>query len=131
MSQHYTQSFCVIGVGDIAKAERFYRETLGLNNVGEQWPGSQLFELGGGKSFILYNDKNHRAGTGAVLTFHVSDIDAAVDQLIAAGVTLDTEDAAGPTDAKGILRQRTNGNGPDVALFKDPGGNIISFLQLP
>jgi len=125
----YKKSFCVIGVANVSEAEKFYRDKLGLVSKGEQWPGSQLFEIGDGKSFILYNDKNHRPGTGAVLTFHVDDIDAAVDGLVAAGIGIDKEDAAGPTDARGILHIHNESVRLNVALFKDPSGNILSLLQ--
>jgi len=33
------------------------------------------------------------------------------------------------TDAKGVHRGRAKNQGPDIAWFKDPAGNILSVLQ--
>jgi hypothetical protein len=52
----------------------------------------------------------------------VDDIDAAVDQLAARGVQFERY---GPVDSKGIFGEE----GPDIAWFKDPAGNILSVLQ--
>jgi hypothetical protein len=32
-------------------------------------------------------------------------------------------------DSKGIMRGLSRGEGPDIAWFKDPAGNILSVLQ--
>jgi len=53
----------------------------------------------------------------------VDDVDLAVDELTRRGVRFEIYD--GPqikTDQKGIMR----GNGPVIAWFKDPAGNILS-----
>jgi len=56
----------------------------------------------------------------------VDDVDLAVDELTKRGVRFEIYD--GPeikTDKKGIMR----GNGPTIAWFKDPAGNILSVLK--
>jgi len=56
----------------------------------------------------------------------VDDVDLAVDELTRRGVRFEIYD--GPqtkTDPKGIMR----GNGPTIAWFKDPAGNILSVLE--
>lgn len=56
----------------------------------------------------------------------VDDVEAAVDELNAAGVqTKIYDDPNLPTDEKGIAR----GMGPDIAWFKDPAGNVISVIN--
>ena len=52
----------------------------------------------------------------------VDDIDSAVDQLAARGVSFERYD---DVDAKGVMRTQ----GPPIAWFKDPAGNILSVLQ--
>ncbi|MEP6665043.1 MAG: hypothetical protein ABJA81_01230 [Nocardioidaceae bacterium] len=47
----------------------------------------------------------------------------AVDQLTARGVAFEKYDGL---DEKGIYRDQ----GPDIAWFKDPAGNILSVLQV-
>ena len=56
----------------------------------------------------------------------MDDVDLAVDELTRRGVRFEIYD--GPqikTDQKGIMR----GNGPTIAWFKDPAGNILSVLK--
>ena len=55
----------------------------------------------------------------------VDDIDAAVDQLVAAGVRMERYPNA-PQDERGIAR---GDQGPAIAWFTDPAGNILSVLQ--
>ena len=57
----------------------------------------------------------------------VSDIDAAVEGLTAAGVRFERYGGEIATDAKGV--HRSQGDGPNVAWFKDSAGNILSLLQ--
>jgi len=69
---------------------------------------------------------NHVPATFTVLNFPVDDVDLAVDELSKRGVRF--EKYNGPeirTDEKGIMR----GNGPTIAWFKDPAGNILSVLE--
>jgi hypothetical protein len=56
-----------------------------------------------------------------VLGFTVDDVDAAVDGLSERGVEIERYEGF-DHDEKGISR----GNGPDIAWFKDPAGNILA-----
>jgi hypothetical protein len=51
-------------------------------------------------------------------------VDAAVDELTARGVEFERYEGL-DQDEKGIAR----GNGPDIAWFKDPAGNILAVLK--
>ena len=64
-----------------------------------------------------------------VLNFPVDDIDEAVGKLTALGVEFERYDEI-EADEKGIARGLASGQGPDVAWFKDPGGNILAVMQL-
>src|SRR4030095_14488667 len=73
-----------------------------------------------------YPKPNHVPATFTVLNFPVDDVDLAVEELSKRGVRF--EKYNGPeikTDEKGIMR----GNGPTIAWFKDPAGNILSVLK--
>jgi hypothetical protein len=61
----------------------------------------------------------------------VDDIDAAVDELVSAGVKFEQYGGEGmmKQDEKGIARGKSQNMGPDIAWFKDPAGNILSVLQ--
>jgi len=123
----YKHAFSGYSIDDIEKAKEFYGSTLGVS-LKESKEGLEL-QLPGAAVFI-YGKPNHVPATFTVLNFEVEDIDAAVDELKAAGVTLENYDS-GPmkADEKGIYRGKAAGYGPDIAWFKDPAGNILSVVS--
>lgn len=117
-------AFSGFSVDDIPKAKDFYGRVLGLD-VKEQ-NGALSLPIGGGKSVFVYPKPNHTPAAYTCLNFPVDDIDAAVDELVRAGVTFEKYEM---TDDKGIARGIAAGNGPDIAWFTDPAGNILSVLK--
>jgi catechol 2,3-dioxygenase-like lactoylglutathione lyase family enzyme len=115
-------AFSGMSSNDIEAARRFYGETLGVD-VSEDH-GILNLKLAGGQRVIVYPKDNHEPATFTVLNFEVSDIDAAVDGLVAKGVVFERYEGAGQ-DAKGIAREYP----PPIAWFKDPAGNILSVIQ--
>ena len=118
------QAYSGFSVDDLDAAKRFYGETLGMD-VSEEH-GMLGLAIGGGKRVLVYSKPNHVPATYTVLNFPVADVDAAVDELTRGGIQFehyDWEDLK--TDEKGIMR----GNGPDIAWFKDPAGNVLSVLK--
>jgi predicted enzyme related to lactoylglutathione lyase len=81
--------------------------------------------LGGGGTVLVYPKDNHTPATFTILNFPVPDIEAAVDRLTQAGVRFEQYEGDLQTDEKGIFR----GEGPLIAWFTDPAGNIISVLE--
>jgi len=117
-------AFSSFSVNDLSKAKAFYGKTLGLD-ISDQPEGLQL-NLADGLNVFLYPKPNHTPATFTVLNFAVDDIDEAVDELNSLGIKLEKYDQAEiRTDAKGIMR----GNGPQIAWFKDPAGNILSVVE--
>ena len=56
----------------------------------------------------------------------MDDVDRAVDELTKRGVRFEHYNQSDlKTDEKGIMR----GNGPTIAWFKDPAGNILSVVK--
>ena len=80
--------------------------------------------LAGGRDTLVYPKPDHAPASYTILNFQVDDIDAAVDELVRHGVSLEKYDGMGQ-DANGINRA----GGPYIAWFKDPAGNILSVLQ--
>ena len=115
-------AFSGFSANDIEAERRFYADTLGVD-LEEQMGGLNL-HLGGGQDVFIYPKENHEPATFTVLNFRVTDIDEAVDGLKAKGVTFERYEGMGQ-DEKGIMRD----NGPQIAWFKDPAGNIISVLE--
>jgi catechol 2,3-dioxygenase-like lactoylglutathione lyase family enzyme len=121
-------AFSGISVDDISKAKSFYVQTLGLTLDGEMM-GLQL-QLPGGGSLFVYEKENHQPATFTVLNFVVDSIDQAVDELQKLGVAFEHyDDMPTPQDERGIARGLSANQGPDIAWFKDPAGNILSVLQ--
>ena len=58
----------------------------------------------------------------------MSDIDETVDELTRRGVRLERYDGF-EQDEKRIARPRSREEGPPIAWFTDPAGNILSVLQ--
>ncbi len=117
-------AFSGFSVDDIGAAERFYGESLGLD-VQVNAMGILEIALPGGGQVIAYPKGDHAPASFTVLNFDVADIDAAVDELNAAGiVTKIYEDPDYGTDERGISR----GRGPDIAWFRDPAGNVLSVI---
>jgi catechol 2,3-dioxygenase-like lactoylglutathione lyase family enzyme len=117
-----TKAFSGFAVDDVAKARRFYGETLGIR-TSEQY-GLMTLHLAGGRDTLVYPKPGHIPATYTILNFPVDDIDAAVDELTARGVRFERYEGLAQ-DGKGISR----GDGPDIAWFTDPAGNILAVLQ--
>jgi predicted enzyme related to lactoylglutathione lyase len=119
-----SKAFSGFAAPDMGKVKEFYGRTLGLNVTEEH--GLLTLHLAGGTNVLIYPKADHVPATFTVLNFPVGDVDQAVDELSKRGVRFEKYD--GPeikTDEKGIMR----GNGPTIAWFKDPAGNILSVLE--
>ena len=112
---------------DVPAAKAFYSETLGFD-VEEPFDGLLLLKFSGGGQTMIYPKANHEPASFTVLNIVVDDVEKAVDDLGATGVTFEQyTDEPIRTDEKGISR----GMGGAIAWFKDPGGNIIALTEMP
>lgn len=125
----YIKAFSGFSVDDMSKAKEFYSQKLGLT-VDENAMGLNL-KFSNGNDIFIYHKDNHEPATYTVLNFVVEDIDQTVDKLKSKDVKFEHYDMGGgaKTDEKGIMRGRAAQQGPDIAWFKDPAGNIISVLS--
>ncbi|MBA2519941.1 MAG: VOC family protein [Chloroflexia bacterium] len=121
MFQH-GQPFSGFAVNDIPTAKQFYGETLGLH-VSEEH-GMLQIQIAAGTSILVYPKPDHTPATYTILNFPVADIEQAVAELGRRGVSFERYDGM-ETDEQGIAR----GEGPAIAWFKDPAGNILSVLE--
>jgi catechol 2,3-dioxygenase-like lactoylglutathione lyase family enzyme len=122
---NHTQAFSSFSSNDIPRAKDFYGGTLGFD-VEEQMGGLAL-HLGGGAEVFVYPKDDHVPATYTILNFPVADIERAVDDLAAAGVRFESYTGELQTDERGIFR----GEGPLIAWFRDPAGNILSVIENP
>jgi catechol 2,3-dioxygenase-like lactoylglutathione lyase family enzyme len=115
-----TKAYSGFSVDDIPRARQFYGETLGLEVSEEN--GMLTLHLAGDRPTLVYPKDDHEPATFTILNFEVPDVDRAVADLTARGVTFERYDG---TDADGVFR----GMGPLIAWFKDPAGNVLSVIQ--
>ena len=120
-----TKAFSGFAVDDLEQAREFYGETLGLETSAPGGAeGLLTLQLAGGRDTLVYLKPDFEPATYTILNFVVDDIDSAVDALAARGVRFERYEGF-DQDAKGISRDQ----GPSIAWFKDPAGNILAVLQ--
>jgi catechol 2,3-dioxygenase-like lactoylglutathione lyase family enzyme len=117
------KAFSGFAVDDLAKAQEFYGETLGLKVSVLDESHLLSLHLAGGRDTLVYVKPDLMPANYTILNFEVDDVDEVVDGLAARGVRFEKYEGF-DQDEKGIAR----GNGPDIAWFKDPAGNILSVL---
>ena len=120
-----SKAYSGFAVPDLAEARAFYADTLGLN-VSELDDQSDLItlHLAGGRNIVVYTKPDHSPATYTILNFPVADVEGTVDGLIQRGVRFERYDGI-EQDDKGINR----GQGPLIAWFRDPAGNILSIIE--
>lgn len=132
------RTFGSFAVDDVDAARRFYSDTLGMKVTrltddqtsideklaaeGDQRP----FWLHGadGSDTLIYPRPDHAPAVFTVLNLSVDDIDEAIDELTARGVTFERYEGM-DADDRGVVRA----DGRAVAWFTDPAGNILSVIQ--
>ncbi|HEV7762276.1 MAG TPA: VOC family protein [Acidimicrobiales bacterium] len=117
-----SKAYSGFAVDDTEAAREFYGETLGVT-VTEEY-GMLSLHLAGGTRVLVYPKPGHTPAEFTILNFPVDDIETAVDALAARGVTFERYEGMGQDD-KGIFRAE----GPPIAWFKDPAGNVLSVLE--
>ena len=117
-----TKAYSGIAVNDMQKAREFYGGTLGLKTSEEY--GLMWLHLAGDRDTLVYEQPDATPASFTILNFQVDDIDKAVDELTARGVRFERYDGM-KQDDNGVFREE----GPYIAWFKDPAGNVLSVLQ--
>jgi catechol 2,3-dioxygenase-like lactoylglutathione lyase family enzyme len=118
-----TKAFSGFAVPDIDAAREFYGDVLGLEISEEH--GLLTLHIAGDRGTLVYPKPDHEPASYTILNFPVDDIEATVDALTEKGVQFERYEGA-DQDERGIFR----GEGPPIAWFKDPAGNILSVIKL-
>jgi catechol 2,3-dioxygenase-like lactoylglutathione lyase family enzyme len=120
-----SKAFSGFSVDDLEAARGFYGDTLGLDvTVFDETMGLLSLDLATGARVMVYAKPTHQPATFTVLNFPVADVEKAVDDLAARGVSFERYDGF-DQDERGISR----GPGPLIAWFTDPAGNVLSVLE--
>lgn len=118
-----SKAFTTFAVPDVDQAKEFYGKTLGLSFREEM--GGLVLDLAGGSTIFVYPKEDHEPAVFTILNFPVADIEGTVDRLSAAGVRFEHYPELG-TNEKGIA---TMEQGPTIAWFRDPAGNILAVHE--
>jgi catechol 2,3-dioxygenase-like lactoylglutathione lyase family enzyme len=123
-----SKAFSGFAVRDLDAAKRFYGQTLGLD-VQAVEGNEQLAQLNlaGDTTVLVYPKPDHEPATYTILNFPVADIESVVRDLKGQGVPFESYDMPElQTDDDSIMR----GQGPKIAWFRDPSGNILSVIEM-
>lgn len=122
-----SHSYPSYSTDDLIAARAFYVNVLGLDVT--EGDGLMHVHTSGGGRVVVYVKPDHQPATFTVLTFKVADIDVAADRLLEAGVRFEHIDGL-HQDEWGIVRPAPDGEGEPTAWFRDPGGNLLSVVEV-
>jgi catechol 2,3-dioxygenase-like lactoylglutathione lyase family enzyme len=119
-----SDTYTTIPVSDLATAQRFYSETLGLMPA-MVTEGGVMYRTGGSQFFVY--PSAHKASGHTQMSWVVGDIKAQVAELRGKGIEFLEYDVPGVTIVDGIAQ-----SGPAVwtAYFRDPDGNLLGLTQI-
>jgi catechol 2,3-dioxygenase-like lactoylglutathione lyase family enzyme len=119
-----SDSYTTIPVSDLARAQRFYSETLGLTPA-MVTEGGVMYRTGGTRFFVY--PSAHKASGHTQMSWVVGDIRAEVAALKAKGIEFLEYDVPGVKMVDSIAQ-----SGPAVwtAYFRDPDGNLLGLTQI-
>jgi predicted enzyme related to lactoylglutathione lyase len=114
-----------IPVGNIDRAKKFYRETLGLNLVREDPSPGAIFQAGKGTFVYIYQGEPTK-DEHTLASFQVDDIESSMKELSVRGVVFEEYDLPGIKTVNGIATM----DGVKAAWFKDTEGNILAITNM-
>ena len=124
----FLNSFSGISVDNLQEAMEFYVNFLGLELTDDSM--GLTLNLPGGGTLFIYEKADHEPATFTVLNFIVEDIETLIDEYVEKGITFERYDSLpAEQDDRGILRGKDAGQGPNIAWFTDPAGNILSLIE--
>jgi catechol 2,3-dioxygenase-like lactoylglutathione lyase family enzyme len=116
---------------DLERARAFYRDKLGLEPVEERTGG--LRYLCGSTEFHLFTSAGAPSGASTQMAFEVEDLEAAVADLRARGVTFERFDMPGFGEHGDTIAAPDNypskGTSEVGTFFYDSEGNLIGLAQ--
>jgi catechol 2,3-dioxygenase-like lactoylglutathione lyase family enzyme len=119
-----SDTYTTIPVSDVARAQRFYGETLGLTPA-MVTEGGVMYRSGGTRFFVY--PSGFKASGHSQMSWVVGDIKAEVAALRGKGIEFVEFDVPGVKTVDGISQ-----SGPAVwtAYFHDPDGNLLGLTQI-
>ena len=120
----YIEIFPSFSVDDLKKAKTFYENIVGIPVA--ETPNGLILQIAVDQFAFIYPSPTHTPATYTILNFRVENVAATVDSLTAKGIEFLKYDGKIKTDDKGI---KNTPDGPVVAWFTDPAGNILAVME--
>ena len=116
--------YAYIPAKDIARARKFYENTLGFKSK-EEYAGGVIYEFGAGTACCLYQTPNAGTSRASQAFWQVEDVEREVAELKGRGVVFEEYDIPGVKMQNSIA----TAGGAKTAWFKDSEGNIMAVSQ--
>lgn len=113
-----------IPASDLARARRFYEDTLGFQ-PDRVTPGGVVYRCAG-TWFLLFPSSGAGTNKATACGFQVPDLPAMVAELKGRGIRFEEYDFPDFKTVNGIVRTPVGSS----AWFKDSEGNVIGLVQL-
>jgi methylmalonyl-CoA/ethylmalonyl-CoA epimerase len=108
-----------VNVHDIARAEQFYRDTLGFRHLFSFPPKMAFFDCGGIRLYLGVAEKPEFDHPGSVIYYKVDDINATYETLKSRGVAFEGEPH---------LIAKMPDHDLWMAFFRDPDNNVLALM---
>jgi predicted enzyme related to lactoylglutathione lyase len=116
--------YAYIPATNVARARKFYEETIGLTPK-QEIAGGVVYEFADHTGCFLYPTKNAGTNKASQAFWQVQDVEREVAELKSRGVTFEEYDTPGMKTHDGIAVA----GGAKSAWFKDTEGNIMALIQ--
>lgn len=116
------KAYATIPVADMARAQKWYADKLGLVPRAIEDMGA-IYDGGGGTAFLLYPTPNAGKAPNTLMTFSSTDVPGDVAALRKRGVVFEEYDFPGLKTEDGVATIGTRKG----AWFKDSEGNILAI----
>lgn len=116
----------ILQVSQAGPAVEFYRDRLGLDHLGRNSEGQEIFALGGGSSLALVPGPEATPTGRTELSFEVTDVTAQIRDLAQRGVTFADYDLPGLKTVEHVCLLGSQ----KAAWFHDPDGNVLCLHEL-
>jgi catechol 2,3-dioxygenase-like lactoylglutathione lyase family enzyme len=116
----------ILQVRDGPAAVEFYRDRLGLQYLGTNTEGQELFSAGNDSALALMPSPQAKPTGNTELSFEVHDIVAEIDELSRRGVQFADYDLPGLKTSEHVCVLGSQ----KAAWFEDPDGNVLCLHEV-
>lgn len=119
-----------MAVKDLARARKFYEDTLGYEPMMES-DDAVTYKGADGTGLTIYpSEENAGTNKATAATWLVKDIKAVMEDLKGKGVKFEEYDQPGLKTEDGVAKWEEGGKTTRAAWFKDPDGNILALVSM-